>query len=204
MSMTFGDKLRKIMKTRGVKAITLARRMNVSCAYVSQLMTGIRRPGRETLMKLSKSLEVPFETLLTIDGDYSDRILISRKLPVLDEAKIHEWADCIDLEYPSLVASSFEYAITDDPSAYYITPKGLLSCCGLDFCDLILIEPHKEVGSGNTVIVWSPNGVSIRKIVMQDNMIILMDDKQEPIVLSKEQPDERVKYYRASQCIRKL
>jgi hypothetical protein len=39
---------------------------------------------------------------------------------------------------------------------------------------------------------------------MQDNMIILMDDMQEPIVLSKEQPDERVKYYRATQCIRKL
>lgn len=202
--MTFGEKLRKIMKTRGIKAINLARRMNVSCAYISQLMTGIRKPGRETLLKLSRSLEVPFETLLTTEGDLSDRILISRKLPVLDDAKIHEWADCIDLEYPSLVAGSFEYATTDDPNAFYISPRGLLSCCGLDFCDLILIEPNKEVGSGNTVIVWSAAGVSIRKIVIQENMIILMDDKQEPIVLSKDHPDESVKYYRASQCVRKL
>ena len=57
--MTFGAKLRKLMKSRGIKAITLAHRMGVSCAYVSQLITGIRRPGRETLLKLSKSLEVP-------------------------------------------------------------------------------------------------------------------------------------------------
>ena len=59
MKMTFGEKLRKLMKSRGIKAITLAQRMGVSCAYVSQLITGIRKPGRETLLKLSKSLEVP-------------------------------------------------------------------------------------------------------------------------------------------------
>jgi transcriptional regulator with XRE-family HTH domain len=202
--MTFGEKLRKLMKTRGIKAITLAQRMGVSCAYISQLITGIRRPGRETLLKLSKSLEVPLDTLLMLDSDNSEKILISRKVPVLDETKIDAWVESIDLDYPSLVASTFEYATTDDPNAFYITPKGLLSCCGLETCDLILIEPNKEMHNGDTVLVHLPEGFSIRKIVMKDNMMILMDEKQEPIISAKDNVNEGLKFFRISVCIKKL
>jgi transcriptional regulator with XRE-family HTH domain len=202
--MTFGEKLRKLMKTRGIKAITLAQRMGVSCAYVSQLITGIRRPGRETLLKLSKSLEVPLDTLLMLDSDSFEKILISRKVPVLDETKIDAWVESIDLDYPSLVASTFEYATTDDPNAFYITPKGLLSCCGLETCDLLLIEPNKEIHNGDTVLVYLPEGFSIRKIVMKDNMMILMDEKQEPIISAKDNVNEGLKFFRISVCIKKL
>jgi len=202
--MTFGEKLRKLMKTRGIKAITLAQRMGVSCAYISQLITGIRRPGRETLLKLSKSLEVPLDTLLMLDSDSFEKILISRKVPVLDETKIDAWVESIDLDYPSLVASTFEYATTDDPNAFYITPKGLLSCCGLETCDLLLIEPNKEIHNGDTVLVYLPEGFSIRKIVMKDNMMILMDEKQEPIISAKDNVNEGLKFFRISVCIKKL
>jgi len=202
--MTFGEKLRKLMKSRGIKAITLAQRMSVSCAYISQLITGIRRPGRETLLKLSKSLEVPLDTLLMLDSDSFEKILISRKVPVLDETKIDAWVESIDLDYPSLVASTFEYATTDDPNAFYITPKGLLSCCGLETCDLLLIEPNKEMHNGDTVLVHLPEGFSIRKIVMKDNMMILMDEKQEPIISAKDNVNEGLKFFRISVCIKKL
>lgn len=202
--MTFGEKLRKLMKTRGIKAITLAQRMSVSCAYISQLITGIRRPGRETLLKLSKSLEVPLDTLLMLDSDSFEKILISRKVPVLDETKIDAWVESIDLDYPSLVANTFEYATTDDPNAFYITPKGLLSCCGLETCDLLLIEPNKEIHNGDTVLVYLPEGFSIRKIVMKDNMMILMDEKQEPIISAKDNVNEGLKFFRISVCIKKL
>ena len=202
--MTFGEKLRKLMKSRGIKAITLAQRMGVSCAYISQLITGIRRPGRETLLKLSKSLEVPLDTLLMLDSDSFEKILISRKVPVLDETKIDAWVESIDLDYPSLVASTFEYATTDDPNAFYITPKGLLSCCGLETCDLLLIEPNKEIHNGDTVLVYLPEGFSIRKIVMKDNMMILMDEKQEPIISAKDNVNEGLKFFRISVSIKKL
>ena len=202
--MTFGEKLRKLMKSRGIKAITLAQRMGVSCAYISQLITGIRRPGRETLLKLSKALEVPLETLLMLDSDTSEKILISRKIPVLDETKIDAWVESIDLDYPSLVANIFEYATTDDPNAFYITPKGLLSCCGLEMCDLLLIEPNKEVQNGDTVLLYQPEGFSIRKIVIKDTMLILMDEKQEPLVSSKDSFNEGLKFFRVSQCLRRL
>lgn len=202
--MVSGDKLRKLMKARGIKAITLAQRMGVSCAYVSQLLTGIRRPGRETLSKLSRALEVPIEALLMIESDTSENILLSRKIPVLDETKMDAWMDSIDLDYPSLVADTFEYATTDDPNAFYITPKGLLSCCGLETSDLILIEPNKKVNSGDTALVWLPEGYSIRKIIIKDNMMILMDEKQEPIISSNENISVGLKFFRVSQCIRKF
>jgi transcriptional regulator with XRE-family HTH domain len=204
--MTFGERLRKLTKSRGIKAITLAQRMGVSCAYVSQLITGIRRPGRETLLKLSKSLEVPLEVLLMMESDVSDissKILISRKVAVLDETKVREWADFTDLDYPALVATSFEYATTDDPNAFYITPRGLLSCSGLETCDLILIEPNKEVASGDTVFALLPLGFSIRKFIVNNDIILLMDEKQEPLIFSRESK-EGFKYYRVSQCLRKL
>jgi transcriptional regulator with XRE-family HTH domain len=204
MKVPFGEKLRKIMKSRGIKAITLAQRMGVSCAYVSQLITGIRRPGRETLLKLSKALEIPVETLLMLETEMSERMFISRKVPVMDESQITAWGDCVDLDYPSLVAKTFEYATTDDPNAFYLSTKGIASCAGLESCDLMLIEPGKEVKSGNTVFVWSSGMISIRKIVTKENIIILMDDKQEPIVFTPEHAKDDLKYYKVSQCIKKL
>jgi hypothetical protein len=178
--------------------------MGVSCAYVSQLITGVRRPGRETLLKLSKALEIPLESLLMLESDTSDKILLSRKVPVLDDTKMHAWVDSFDLDYPSLVSNAFEYATTDDPNAFYITPKGLLSCCGLETCDLILIEPNKKAGNGDTVLVWLSVGFSVRKIVTKENMIILMDEKREPIITSQDDISEGLKFFRISQCIRKF
>jgi transcriptional regulator with XRE-family HTH domain len=202
--MTFGEKLRKLMKARGIKAITLAQRMGVSCAYVSQLLTGIRRPGRETLLKLSKAMEVPLETLFMMESDISNNILMSRKVPVLDEMKIREWSDFTDLDYPALAASVFEYATTDDPNAFYVTTKGLLTSYGLEICDLILVEPSKDVTNGDTVFLCSPQGFSLRKYVTKEDMIILMDDKQEPLIFSRENKEEIFRYYRVSQCLKKL
>lgn len=202
--MTFGEKLRKLMKSRRIKAITLAQRMGVSCAYVSQLLTGIRRPGRETLLKLSTALEVPLETLLTMDRDISDRIFLSRKVPILDETNVSDWTQSFDLDYPVLVATAFEYATTDDPNAFYITTKGLLSCCGLEYCDLLLVEPTKEVKSGDTVSVWTQQGTSIRKYIVKDDMVILMDEKLEPLIFSGESKEESPKFFKISQCLKKL
>lgn len=204
MKITFGEKLRKIMKSRGIKAITLAQRMGVSCAYVSQLITGIRRPGRETLLKLSKALEIPVETLLVLETEMPERMFISRKVPVMDGTLMEAWGDCADLDYPSLVAKSFEYATTDDPNAFYLSTKGIVSCGGMESCDLMLIEPGKEIKSGDTIFVWTSGTISIRKILTKENLTILMDDKQEPIVLTPEYSKDDLKYYRVSQCIKKL
>lgn len=201
--MTFGEELRKIMKTQGVKAITLARRMGVSCAYVSQLLTGIRKPGRETLLKLSKALEIPPERLLVIESDLPAVTKIPRKIPVIDNDTMQKWYDGGNFPYSALAALEYEYAATDDPSAFYITPKGLLSCSGLEMCDLILVEPGKEITNGNTVLVHSSLGFSIKKYVIRATMTILIGDKGDPVIYT-ESDKEEVKFYKVSLCLRKL
>lgn len=201
--MTFGEELRKIMKARGIKAITLAQRMGVSCAYVSQLVTGIRKPGRETLLKLSKALEVPPESLLMIESDLPATTKIPRKIPVLDKAAMQEWSGWVDLAYPVLAANAYEYATTDDPHAFYITPNGLLSCCGLEMCDLFLVEPSKDIMDGDTVLVHSAHGFSIRKYIIRDNMTILVGDKEDPVIFTEKNKEE-LKSYKVSLCLKKL
>lgn len=202
--MTFGEKLRKLMKSRGIKAITLAQKMDVSCAYISQLITGIRKPGRETLLKLSKALEVPLETLFLIESDISDKMFTSKRVPVLNETQIMEWENVADLDYPVIVANKFEYANTDDPNAFYIECKGLFQCCGVDSCDLILIEPNKKISSGDTIFISSPHGFLVKKIIMKDEIVILMEEKKEPILLNKEDINGKWKFYRISQCIKRF
>ena len=132
-----------------------------------------------------------------------EKILISRKVPVLDEAKIREWSDFADLDYPVLVATAFEYATTDDPNAFYITARGLDSCCGLEMYDLILIEPNKSITSGDIVFLLLPQGFSLRKFVSKEDIVLFVDEKQEPVIFSKEKR-EGLRYYRVSQCIKKL
>jgi len=39
---------------------------------------------------------------------------------------------------------------------------------------------------------------------MKENFIILMDEKREPIVFTPENPKDDLKYYKVSQCIKKL
>lgn len=203
MTNAFGIKLKKLMKSRGIKAITLAQRMGVSCAYISQIITGIRRPGRETLIKLSKSLEVPLESLLALESEDAERLYISRRVPVIEEEKLDNW-DLNDLDYPSYTANTFEYATTEDPNAFYIKTKNSLKGFGINYCDLILIEPNRDVSNNDIVLVSSPEGISIKKFIAKSDLIILTDEKTEPIILSKDKLSEGWKFFRISQCIKKF
>jgi transcriptional regulator with XRE-family HTH domain len=203
MTSVFGSKLKKLMKSRGIKAITLAQRMGVSCAYISQIITGVRRPGRETLLKLSKSLEIPLEILLSLEAEDTERLYISRRVPVIDEEQINSW-DFTNLDYPSYTATSFEYATTEDPSSFYIKTKDQLKGFGIESFNLILIEPNKDISNGDTILVSSPEGISIKRYFTNSDLIILTNDKNEPTILSKDKVTEGWKFFKISQCIKKF
>ena len=164
---------------------------------MSQLLTGNRRPGRETLLKLSRSLDVPVETLINLESDNLDNILSSRKVPV---CSVHS----TDLNHFSMITETFEYAITNDRDAFYVKLSCLQSCNGLDSFDLILIEPNETIESGNTVLVCLPEEISVRKITMKDNLVILSNDNREPIIYSIKNINKEMRILRAKQCIKKL
>ncbi len=113
-SLIFGEELKKLLKAKSMKCTMLAQEMHVSIAYVSQLVTGRRRPGRETLLKLSKALDLPIDTLITLESNEYVRTQGTRKVPVLEGTKISQWLDDRDASSPLLFADGSEYAVTCD------------------------------------------------------------------------------------------
>ena len=204
ITVDFGQELRNLIKARGIKFVTFAKKMDVSPAYLSQLVTGIRRPGRETLLKLSTSLDVPVDTLIRMGANKYEQILTVRNVPVLEITKISQWLDESASNGSSFLADTFEYATTDDSGAFYVRSEELKSCCGLEEFDLILIEPSKEVQNGNTVLVCSPEGCSLMKVAIKDNMMLLFNGKKEPIIYSPENNTEGLRLCRAKESVKKL
>jgi transcriptional regulator with XRE-family HTH domain len=63
-----GDRLKKFRKSLGLSQAELARRSNVSAAYLSELESGLgKRPGGEILLRLANGLEVTVAELLGQD-----------------------------------------------------------------------------------------------------------------------------------------
>lgn len=203
-NIEFGQELRKLVKNRGMKYITLAHKMEVSAAYVSQLLTGVRKPGRVTLMKLSNSLDVPIDILMRFASEKQERFLTTRKVPVLEPDKIIQWLNESDSPSPSLLADTFEYAITDDPQAFYVRTKDLQPCNPAERFDLVQIEPSAAIDHGDTVLVLSADGFSLKKYVVNDGSVILFDVKYSPIFFSKDSDNGDMRLLRAKQCIKKF
>jgi transcriptional regulator with XRE-family HTH domain len=201
--MDFGKQLKNIIKAKGIKSSTLAQRMNISNAYVSQLVTGVRKPGRETLLKLSKALEIPIETLFILGAVRFEETMILRKIPVLNVMTLDLWRNTEDLNYPLLHADTFEHATTNDPYAFYLK-AGIHFLPGSDPADLVLIEPNAEIHNGNTVLVLTGKRWIFMKIAVKDTIRILFDGQQQPILYSDESNTDGFRLFRATQCIKRL
>jgi transcriptional regulator with XRE-family HTH domain len=63
-----GDRLKEYRKSLGMSQADLARKSNVSAAYVSELESGLgKRPSGEILLRLANALEVTIADLLGQD-----------------------------------------------------------------------------------------------------------------------------------------
>ena len=201
--MDFGKQLKNVIKAKGIKSSTLAQRMNVSNAYVSQLITGVRKPGRETLLKLSKSLEIPIETLLILGAVKFEETMTFRKIPVVTLMTLDLWRNTKDLNYPLLHTDTFEHAVTSDLHAFYLK-AGIHFLPGSDPADLVLIEPNAEIHHGNTVLVFTGSRWTFMKVAIKDTIRILFDGQQQPILCSDKSNTDGFSLFRVVQWIRRL
>lgn len=71
MSSRIGRIIKKYRKENDITQFELAERINLSEFYISAIETGSRRPGRDTLIKLSKEMNVPIEALLDLETEQS-------------------------------------------------------------------------------------------------------------------------------------
>ncbi|MCY8609943.1 helix-turn-helix transcriptional regulator [Bacillus paralicheniformis] len=72
--MNLGQKIKQLRKANGMNQGQLAEAINIHQTAVSQFELNKKKPGRDTLIKLSKLFEVPLEYLVDDDEkvNYSD------------------------------------------------------------------------------------------------------------------------------------
>lgn len=200
--MSFGDQLRKLVKSRGLNFTSLAQKMGVTNAYISQLVTDTRKPGRQTLLNLSKTLEVPIDALLMLNEVGFDGNSIPRKIPVLNETGVIEWVAAGNVDSPALYADSFEYASIGDPKAFYFQPSNSNDLV-YDY-DLVLMEPMATIKHGDTVLACVKGSCSLGRIVMADGLAILFNERQEHILSFSTNNIDELSLFRAVQGIRNI
>lgn len=66
-----GMVIKKYRKEKGYTQFQMAEKIGVSEFYISALETGSRKPGRETLIKLSNEMSMPIEALLELETEQS-------------------------------------------------------------------------------------------------------------------------------------
>lgn len=125
------------------------------------------------------------------DRDFAEDITLRKKflLPVLRRDKCSKWTDLKDLEFPHRVSSEFELGETTDPDAWYALAEGELMTDGNILPgDLLLIEPHHPLKSGNIVLAVSRKGYEIRKYIKTDQFKILqpLNPAYDSIILPEE------------------
>ena len=202
--MTFGEQLRKLVKSKGLNFVSLASKMGVTNGYLSQLVVGIRKPGRETLLKLAKALEVPIDALLMLGASSAEDNTGPRKIPVLNETGINKWMNSEQLPHPILYAEKFEYASTIESHAFYFMPSNPKGSLTLDLYDLILIAPKAAINNGDTVLICASEYCSLGKIVIAHGITIFLNEKQEQIHFFGENGRNGICLFRAIQGIKNI
>lgn len=71
MTSRLGKIIKQYRKEKGYTQFEMAEKIGVSEFYISALETGSRKPGRETLIKLSDEMDMPIEKLLELKTDQS-------------------------------------------------------------------------------------------------------------------------------------
>ena len=74
MTSKLGKIIKKYRKEKGYTQFQMAEKIGVSEFYISALETGTRKPGRETLIKLSNEMNLPIENLLELKSEQSRKL----------------------------------------------------------------------------------------------------------------------------------
>lgn len=78
--LSLGDRLRYLLEVRGYSQVALAKKIGITQAAISNLVTdSSRKPSAPTLLKLAAALQANPDWILTGQGDPFEINVISRK-----------------------------------------------------------------------------------------------------------------------------
>ena len=99
MISDLGKIIKDYRKEKGYTQFEMAEKIGVSEFYISALETGSRKPGRETLIKLSNEMDMPIEKLLELKTERSMMIAaddLYKKISSLPMKKQRQIINIID------------------------------------------------------------------------------------------------------------
>ncbi|MBW2307466.1 MAG: helix-turn-helix domain-containing protein [Deltaproteobacteria bacterium] len=195
--ITIGRRIREMRRIRGWTQEALEQKSGISRNFISLVENDRKGISYASIEKISEALGVSSSQLLR-DDDYCP-------IPVINSAACGGWENFTDLNYPVGVADRYELSNTRDPNAFYVIAIGD-SMVGGDIRegDLLLVEPAREVNSGDIVLARDPEqGVAIKKFFQREGRITLvsLNDKYPPLIPT---PDERFRVFRITEQKRKL
>jgi HTH-type transcriptional regulator, competence development regulator len=72
---TFGESLKERRKSKDISQLDLAKKVGVDISYISKIENGkLPPPAAETILKISKVLNLPAEELLSFSGKVTDEM----------------------------------------------------------------------------------------------------------------------------------
>lgn len=206
-------RIKKLRLQKRVKQETLGNILGMDRSNYSRKENGQVPLTIEELFKIAQFLEVDPQALMLgeIPDDLKGEGFVPfwRRVPVLNEVRCGEWADCTDLDYPAGHADDFTSVSTDDPNAFVVIAKGDSMIGGkIDDGDYLLVEPNKSIQNGNIVLAClRETGKTVKKIFTQESGGVIlqpMNPNYDMITLSNERLEaEKAVFYRISQIIKR-
>lgn len=219
IAMKSKDKVRELISNeiqqKNYSQAELGDKIGVSQALIYKILHTNATLATPSLLKIARYFGTTINELLgeepisgTLARIYAEGAPAVRQVPVLNKASCGKWVDFTDLSYPAGHADHFEYANTTDPHAFFLKATGdSMTGSGIYEGDLLLVEPSMQVENGHVVLAMGESGKTVKRFKRTDGMIILipMNEKYEPIILSAEQVErENMRFYRITQTVRRL
>lgn len=98
MKKTIGDKIREIRYKNKMKQVEFAAAVGIARAYLSQIESNTKQPGRDLIIRISREFDIPINWILT-DQETSNIISTKDEREILllqafrqlpeDEAQMH-------------------------------------------------------------------------------------------------------------------
>lgn len=174
----------------------------------------VRDAKSPTLHKIAQYFDFSLDDLYTDEPEATAPLpsdisaIAARLVPVINKSQCGEWSDFTDLEYPVGVADRYEHAPTSDPSAFYVIASGdSMTGIGINEGDLLLVEPHRRVETGNIVLAKGENGCTVKRFQQRESIIVLLpsNEKYQPIILTEaEIKRDRIRFFRITKVVREV
>jgi len=178
-SMSFEQRLKSQMKTCGVKAADIHRRLGISKSTVSKWMNGMNEPKGENAVKLATFLRCNISWLLEGKGTPNKNIELELgpdlrgAAPLISWVQAGKWKD-IDMEslHQSTDTTFYQHTANVSDQAFALRVKGdsMTSYSGgksIPEGSVIIVDPNIQAEHGKVVVarLESSNEATLKQLV---------------------------------------